>query len=89
MLSFFFKLTSDTSASGFGGFLQIPFESKREKINRVIHNCQNKQYGVGSITTDQLKQGIDIFGTFTPEQSRKSSSWREFYASAELLEVVG
>jgi hypothetical protein len=89
VLSFFCKLTSDTSASGFGGFLQIPFESKREKINRVIHNCQNKQYGVGSITTDQLKQGIDILGTFTPEQSRKSSFWREFYASSELLEVVG
>jgi hypothetical protein len=61
----------------------------REKINRVIHNCQNKQFGVGSVTTDQLKQGIDIWGTFTLEQSRKSSSWRELYASTELLEVVG
>jgi hypothetical protein len=61
----------------------------REKINRVIHNCQNKQFGVGSVTTDQLQQGIDIWGTFTLEQSRKSSSWRELYASVELLEVVG
>ena len=49
----------------------------RQKINRVILNCKNKQFGVGSVTADQLKQGIDIWGTFTIEQSRKSSSWRE------------
>ena len=61
----------------------------RQKINRVILNCKNKQFGVGSVTADQLKQGIDIWGTFTIEQSRKSSSWRELQASAELLEVVG
>ena len=61
----------------------------RGKINRVMLNCKNKQLGVGSETADQLKQGIDIWGTFTLEQSRKSSSWRELYSSAELLEVVG
>ena len=61
----------------------------REKINRVIFNCKNKQFGIGSVTTDQLKQGIDIWGTFTIEQSQKSSSWRGRYASVELLEVVG
>jgi hypothetical protein len=54
----------------------------REKINRVIHNCQNKQFGVGSVTTDQLKQGIDIWGTFTLEPtlsrftSRSNDPWR-------------
>jgi len=89
ILAFFCKLASDASATGFGGFLQIPSDSMREKINRVILNCQNKQFGVGSVTTDQLKQGIDIWGTFTSEQSRKSSSWRELYTSAELLEIVG
>jgi hypothetical protein len=61
----------------------------REKVNRVILNCKNKHFGGGSVTTDQLKQGIDVWGIFTPEQSRKSSSWREFYASAGLLEIVG
>ena len=60
----------------------------REKINRVILNCKNKQFGIGSVTTDQLKQGTDIWGTFTIEQSQKSSSWRELYSSVELLEVV-
>jgi hypothetical protein len=89
VLSFFCKLASDASASGFGGFLQIPSDPMRDKINRVIHNCQNKQFRVGSVTTEQLRQGIDIWGTFTLDQSRKSSSWRELYASAELLEVVG
>ena len=60
----------------------------REKINRVIFNCKNKQFGIGSVTTDQLKQGIDIWGTFTIEQSQESSSWRELYVSVELLEEV-
>ncbi len=89
VLSFFCKLACDASASGFGGFLQIPSDPIRDKINRVIHNCQNKQLSTGSTTTEQLRQGIDIWGTFTLDQSRKSSSWRELYASAELLEVVG
>ena len=60
-----------------------------DKINRVIHNCQNKHFSVGAVTTDQLRQGIDIWGIFTLDQSRKSSSWRELYASTELQEVVG
>jgi hypothetical protein len=89
ILAFYCKLASDASASGFGGFLQIPSDPMREKVNRVILNCKNKHFGVGSVTTDQLKQGIDVWGIFTPEQSRKSSSWRELYASAELLEIVG
>jgi hypothetical protein len=89
VLSFFCKLASDASASGFGGFLQIPSDPMRDEINRVIHNCQNKHFRIGSVTTEQLRQGIDIWGTFTLDQSRKSSSWRELYASAELLEVVG
>ena len=84
VLSFFFKLTSDASASGFGGFLQIPSDPMRDKINRVIHNCQNKHFSVGVVTTDQLRQGIDIWGTFTLDQSRKSISWRELYVSTEL-----
>ncbi len=77
VLSFFCKLASDASASGFGGFLQIPSDPMRDKINRVIHNCQNKHFRIGSVTTEQLRQGIDIWGTFTLDQSRKSSSWRE------------
>ena len=89
ILAFYCKLASDASASGFGGFLQIPSDSMREKVNRVILNCKNKHFSVGTVTTDQLKQGIDVWGTFTPEQSQKSSSWRELYASAELLEIVG
>ena len=73
ILAFYYKLASDASASGFGVFLQIPSDPMREKINRVILNCQNKHFGVGSVTTDQLKQGIDIWGTFTLEQSRLPS----------------
>jgi len=88
-LAFFCKLASDASASGFGVFLHIPSDPMRGKINRVIFNCQNKQPGVASVTTVQLKQGVDIWGTFTLEQSRKSSSWRQLYTSAELLEMVG
>jgi hypothetical protein len=68
VLSFFCKLASDSSTSGFGGFLQIPSDPMREKINRVIYYCQNKQFDVGSVITDQVRQGIDIWGTFTLEQ---------------------
>ena len=74
-----------------------------EVVNQVVNQVVNlgnklgskfgskiaQQFSAGSVTTNQLRQAIDIWGTFTLDQSRKSSSWRELYASAELLEVVG
>jgi hypothetical protein len=77
---------SDASATGYGGFLQIPLETTRESMNKILQNLDNLRI---SVTMSQAQQGLDIWGSFTPEQCIKSSSWRELYGTGKLFEIFG
>jgi hypothetical protein len=74
--------SSDASASGFGGFLQIPFQSTSESVNKILENLKDLRI---SVTISQAQQGLDIWGPFTPEQCLKSSSWRELFGAGKLF----
>jgi len=40
-------------------------------------------------TVYQAQQGLDIWGSFTPHQLIKSSSWRELFGAGKHLETFG
>ena len=42
-----------------------------------------------SVTVTQAQQGLDVMGTFTPEQRIRSSTRRELYGTAKLLQNFG
>ena len=86
MLSYHCQTASDASATGYGGFLQIPLHQTRESMNRTLSNAQDMKC---SISVSQAQQGLDVWGSFTIEQRTKSSSWRELFGSGKLLQTFG
>ena len=86
MLSYHCQTASDASATGYGGFLQIPLHQTRESMNRILSNAQDMKF---SISVSQAQQGLDVWGSFMMEQRTKSSSWRELFGSGKLLQTFG
>ena len=72
-VSYHCQTASDASATGYGGFLQIPLSQTRESVNRILSNIKDMKC---SISVSQAQQGLDVWGSFTLEQRTKSSSWR-------------
>ena len=85
-LSYHCFTSSDASSTGYGGFLQIPFESTRIQVNKILQNIKDLKINV---TVNQAQQGLDVWGAFSLEQSLKSSSWRELYGTGKLFEIFG
>ena len=85
-LSYHCRTASDASATGYGGFLQIPLDQTRESVNKVLSNAKHLRY---SITVSQAQQGLDVWGSFTMEQRIKSSSWRELFGAGKLFQIFG
>lgn len=85
-LSYHCFTSSDASATGYGGFLQIPLESTRIQVNKILQNIKDLRINV---TVNQAQQGLDVWGAFSLEQSLRSSSWRELYGTGKLFETFG
>lgn len=85
-ISYHCQTSSDASATGYGGFLQIPLHHTRVSVNKILMNAKDLNY---HISISQAQQGIDVWGSFTDEQRQKSSSWRELYGAAKLLQKFG
>jgi len=85
-VSYHCQTSSDASATGYGGFLQIPLYQTRESVNRILSNAQDIKC---SISVSQAQQGLDVWGSFTAEQRTKSSSWRELFGSGKLFQTFG
>ena len=85
-LSYHCLTSSDASSTGYGGFLQIPLESTRMKANMLLKNIQDLRINV---TVNQAQQGLDVWGSFSLEQSMRSSTWRELYGTGKLFETFG
>ena len=89
VMSFHCKTASDASDSGYGGFLQIPRTPIRNLANRILKNSLSLLGSYSSVTCTQLQQGLDVWGAFTPAQSRKSSTWRELFGAGKIFEIFG
>lgn len=82
-------LASDASATGFGGWMTVGCEETMR--NAVVANLM-KRAAPGVCVREVVRaaqNGIEVAGAFTKEQAAKSSSWRELYGAAELLETLG
>jgi hypothetical protein len=88
-MSFHCKTASDASDSGYGGFLQIPRTPIRNLANRILKNSLSLLGSYSSVTCTQLQQGLDVWGAFTPAQSRQSSTWRELFGAGKIFEIFG
>ena len=55
-------------------------------MNKLLQNIQDLRINV---TVNQAQQGLDVCGSFSLEQSMRSSTWRELYGTGKLLETFG
>ena len=85
-LSYHCYTSSDASATGYGGFLQIPTSQTRDSVNKILDNLKELKI---QVTVSQAQQGLDVWGSFTLHQQSKSSSWRELFGAGKLLETFG
>jgi hypothetical protein len=82
-------LASDASATGFGGWMTVGCEETMR--NSVVRNLLAKAPEGVRVheVVRAARKGIEVAGAFTAWQAAKSSSWRELFGAARLLEALG